>query len=391
MPKAYIFAEERSGHKIIIQSTTSMNKPLPSLFILCFCILQISQLSSQTVQAVVADRASKKVISDVFIFLANSSIGTASNEQGIFEMELSETKEIVLVFSHINYELLTLEIADANLLRDTFFLQPNKVELSEAVVVGKSKSRLRNRRLKAFTKAFLGEDTREKYVQIKNPEILLFQQTKDKLIAKANEPLLIENKELGYTVQFYLEAFELYDNGDLYYKGNTFFEGLDGTPEEQTVYQKNRQEVYQKSSRSFFSDLVHQQLDTTTYLMGFSKLNGDQNFVDFNQVSPSNLILQFNGDENAFVIIIKGFLTVINQNILVKDNLQAPSKAELNSTTRQVVSERPQYATSFLRSRSNKILVNKFGKILNPSDLEEYGYWASLRVSALLPSDYAPE
>ena len=367
-----------------------MNKPLRLLLLLGFCALELSQLSGQTVQAVVADRASKKVISDVFIFLANSSIGTASNEQGIFEMELSETKEIVLIFSHINYELLTLEIADANLLRDTFFLQPNKVELSEAVVVGKSKSRLRNRRLKAFTKAFLGEDTREKYVQIKNPEILLFQQTKEKLIAKANEPLLIENKELGYLIKFYLEAFELYDNGDLYYQGNTFFEELDSTPEEQTVYQKNRQEIYQKSSRSFFSDLVHQQLDTTTYLMGFSKLNGDQNFVDFNQVSPSNLILQFNGDENAFVIIIKGFLTVINQNILVKDNLQAPSKAELNSTTRQVVSERPQYATSFLRSRSNKILVNKFGKILNPSDLEEYGYWASLRVSALLPSDYAP-
>ncbi|PHN04177.1 carboxypeptidase-like regulatory domain-containing protein [Flavilitoribacter nigricans] len=360
--------------------------PSLGLFLLC-----LSPLSGQTVQAVIADRSSREVIPDVFVFLANSSIGTASDEAGIFELELTETKEIVLVFSHINYELLTIEIADARILRDTFFLQPIKVELNEAVVVEKSRSRLRDRRLKAFTKAFLGEDTRDKYVRITNPEVLLFRQTRDKMEAEAKEPLVIENRRLGYSVQFYLEDFGLFDNGDLYYKGNTFFQPLEGTPQEELEFQKNRRSVYKKSSRSFFSDLVQKQLDTTTYVMGFSRLDNDQNFVDFNSVNPSSLNFQSQGEEAAYQISVYGFLTVINQNILVEDNLQAPSKAELNSTSRQFTAKGPQHATSYLRSRSNKILVNKYGKILNPSDIEEYGYWASLRVSALLPSDYAPE
>ncbi len=228
---------------------------------------------------------------------------------------------------------------------------------------------------------------------VSNPEVLLFRQTKDRLIAEAKEPLIIENKELGYTIRFYLEAFELLNNGDLSYKGNTYFEPMTGSAEEELAYQKKRREIYKKSSRSFFSDLVHRQLDTTTYIMGFSQLNHDQNFVNFDQVSPSSLIFQSHAEETAYEIIIRGFLTVINQDIYVEEgaNAPAPSKAELNYTKAQFSAKGPVHATSYLRSKTNKIRVNKFGKILNPSDIEEYGFWTSLRVSALLPSDYTPE
>lgn len=358
-----------------------------------FSLLCIAGLSAkaQTIRAVVADRTTKAPISDVFVFLSNSSIGTATDESGTFELSLQETKEIVLVFSHINYELLTLEIADAAITRDTFLLQPNQVELNEAVVVERSRSGLRNRRLKAFSKAFLGEDTKDKQVQINNPDVLLFRQAKDRLIAAAKEPLIIENRELGYTVQFYLEAFELFDNGDLYYKGNTFFEPMEGTPKELATYQKNRYSIYRKSSRSFFSDLVQQQLDSTTYMMGFSHLDDNQNFVNFSPINPSKLIFQSEREETSYEIIIQQFLTVINQDILVEGEAPPPSKAEMNSYSKQFAAKGPQHATSYLRSKTNKIVVNKFGKILNPSDIEEYGYWAGLRVSALLPSDYAPE
>lgn len=370
-----------------------MPMKLRLLFLQSFFLFFGYSLSSQTIRAVVADRTSREVIPDVFVFLANSSIGTASDEQGVFELEFRETKKVILVFSHINYELLTLEIADAEVIRDTFLLQPNQVELAEAVVVERSRSRLRNRRLKAFNKAFLGVDVKDKFVAISNPEVLLFRQTKDRLIAEAKEPLIIENKELGYTIRFYLEAFELLNNGDLSYKGNTYFEPMTGSAEEELAYQKKRREIYKKSSRSFFSDLVHRQLDTTTYIMGFSQLNHDQNFVNFDQVSPSSLIFQSHAEETAYEIIIRGFLTVINQDIYVEEgaNAPAPSKAELNYTKAQFSAKGPVHATSYLRSKTNKIRVNKFGKILNPSDIEEYGFWTSLRVSALLPSDYTPE
>lgn len=367
-------------------------KPLFRILLLAgWYLLSGSVLFSQSIGAVVADKITKEPISDVFVFLANSSVGTATDDSGVFSMELQETQEIVLVFSHINYELLTLEVADARYLRDTFFLRPIEVELTEATVVEKSRAGLRKRRLKAFYKAFLGEDTPEKSVEITNPDVLLFRQEKDKLIAEAKEPLVIENRVLGYNIQFYLEAFELYDNGDLLYKGNTFFESLEGSPEVTAVYRKNRRDIYRKSSRHFFSDLVRRQLDSTIYVTGFSRLDRDQDFVDFERVSPAKLIIQEEFGENIVAIIVQGFLTVINQNILVQGGIQPVSKAELNATDKQFTAQGPQHATSYLRSRSRKILVNQYGKIMNPSEIEEYGYWASLRVSSLLPSDYRPE
>ena len=209
----FCFIQPFSGYLILFISwyferfSKTFFRLLPIFSLLCIAGLSAK---AQTIRAVVADRTTKAPISDVFVFLSNSSIGTATDESGTFELSLQETKEIVLVFSHINYELLTLEIPDAAITRDTFLLQPNQVELNEAVVVERSRSGLRNRRLKAFSKAFLGEDTKDKQVQINNPDVLLFRQAKDRLIAAAKEPLIIENRELGYTVQFYLEAFELF-------------------------------------------------------------------------------------------------------------------------------------------------------------------------------------
>ena len=46
---------------------------------------------------------------------------------------------------------------------------------------------------------------------------------------------------------------------------------------------------------------------------------------------------------------------------------------------------------SYLRSKTGKIIVNRFGKILNPDDVEEVGYWANMRTATLLPTDYQVE
>ena len=356
------------------------------------CFLSCLNLNhAQRIAAVVADRSTHQPIGDVFVFLANSSAGTASDDLGRFQLELPESKDIVLVFSHINYELFTLEIADIRYVRDTFFLKSTGVELEEAVVTVQKKPRLRNRRLRAFTKAFLGENTNDKLVRIVNPDALLFQQKDDRLVATASEPLVIENRKLGYMIRFYLEAFALYDNYDLLYRGNTFFEPISASADEERQFEKNRLETFKESSRHFFSSLARHQLDSTLYRIGFSQMDHHFEFINFTPIQPSGIIAAGQEGDN-YEIRLNGFLTVVHLNTPSATSPQPSSPPDLKQGVPQnIPAAQPEFAVSYLRSKSNKIIITKFGKIINPSDIEEYGYWTTQRVAALLPSDYFPE
>jgi hypothetical protein len=378
------------SHRIFLKLNDHLMRYRTACFVLCSLFLCPAS-HAQQIQAVVADQNTRQPIGDVFVFLANSSAGTASDEQGRFSLELPDGKEIVLVFSHLNYELFTLEIADSRYLRDTFFLRPTGIVLEEALVTSKTNSRLRNRRLKAFTKAFLGEDTNDKLVRIVNPEILLFEEKKDRLAATATEPLLIENRELGYLLHFYLEAFELHQNKDLLYRGNTFFEPLKASGEEERLFQHRRREVFKKSSRHFFSTLARGQLDSTRYQIGFSQLEHNAEFVDFTPVQPRAIIEQ-GKSENTYQINLRGFLTVVHLDVQLATMPQTTSPSNLRqSISKQFKAAPTEYEVSYLRSKSHKIIINKFGRIINPSDIEEYGYWTTQRVAALLPLDYVGE
>ncbi|MEM6805820.1 MAG: hypothetical protein AAF696_30765, partial [Bacteroidota bacterium] len=51
--------------------------------------------------------------------------------------------------------------------------------------------------------------------------------------------------------------------------------------------------------------------------------------------------------------------------------------------------QKNKYPSSVLRSLSGYFLVSKNGILLNPEEIEEYGYWTRLRVAELLPLDYS--
>ncbi len=226
-------------------------KKINTLIWLIGCLLLTTTINAQTIKAIVANEETREVIPDVFVFLDNSSTGTITDKQGRFELKTEASHNLLLVLSHLNYELNSLAIKDLATLADTIFLTPSGVILEEAVVVGKTKSRLRLRRLKRFKSEFLGVNYDKGLIQLLNPEVLLFEQEKSKLMAEAKVPLIIENKVLGYRVQFFLEDYKSYKEGDLIYSGKVFFEELAGSKKEIAKYKRNRYKTYEQSSRHF--------------------------------------------------------------------------------------------------------------------------------------------
>ncbi|GEM_PF-2349688 len=365
-----------------------MKKINTLIWLISFLLLTTTLVNAQTIKAIVADEESRQVITDVFVFLDNSSTGSITDKQGQFELKTAVSHDLLLVFSHLNYELNSLAVKDLANLADTIFLTPSGLVLEEAVVVEKAKPRVRSRWLKRFKSEFLGEDYDKALIHILNPEALLFKQDKGKLIAESKTSLIIENKVLGYQVQFFLEDYKSYKEGDLVYFGKVFFEELGGSKKEIAKYKRNRHKVYEQSSRHFFANLVQQNGITNRYEVGYSLFSKNEEFINYEPIAADSLLItEFR--KGKYEISINRILTITNNQLKINQGIRKNAGATMAGRVGNFKQTTNNLPRSYLWSKHGRIVVNKFGSILNPTEVEEAGYWASFRVAALLPLDYA--
>lgn len=209
------------------------------------------------------------------------------------------------------------------------------------------------------------------------------------LLAEIKEPLIIENHILGYAVRLYLETFELATDGKVFYQGKFFFDPMKGSTRQQSKYQKQRSKRYQESSRRFFRDLVVGRVEKSLYKLGYSQWNNQYSYMsDFKPIKPQQLMIR-ELEGQTYEIYPKGVLTIIDRNIVLKPDLRKPPPSAENNEEVIYSYWTQKYATSYLLARRGKIHVNAYGQILNPNEVEYYGYWGSLRVAAMFPSDYS--
>ena len=361
------------------------------IFTILLGVQNWNMLQGQNLQAVVADESTGEGIPFAFVFLANSSVGATTDERGVFSLDLDLDGEPgALVFSHLNYELRTIELDGAALRTDTFFLALNPVELEQIQVEEKYRPRFRKKWLKRFNEAFLGVTPEKGQVVIANPEVLFFREEDKKLTAAASEPLIVENKLLGYQVDFFLQTFELdLVTDDLLYEGSAYFKEMEWPHRKQKAkVKRNRKKTYQKTSRRFFSDLVQGRAKEEDYAIGFSALTPDREFIAFQPASLDSIAVR-SLENDRFAIDVKGYFTVAYKKEIVNRKLPrsqfGPGMAVKNKAAKEGENSP---ATSYFRSRTGRILVNHKGIILNPLEVEEFGYWADQRMGLMLPFDY---
>jgi len=351
------------------------------------CLVSTFWAYSQTINAIIADKDNHQPIADVFVFFDNSSTGAITNKKGHFELKIGDYKNITIICSHLNYELFSLPIENIKDFQDTIFLTSRNIALEEVVIVKKSKSRIRARLLKRFKNEFLGENYDKNLIEIVNPEVLLFERDKGKLVVQSRDALVVKNEVLGYRLKFFLEDYESYKQGDLIYKGKVFFEEMEGSKKEVAKFKRNRFKVYKQSSRSFFAALVQQGIKENAYSVGYSSFNKLEEIVNYEPIPVDSLIIK-EVRKDKYEIAINRILTITNNQIKVTQGAQKSVGVTLSGQVggfKQTPNKLPQ---SFLWSKKGRIVVNKFGSILNPAEVQEAGYWASLRVAALLPLDY---
>lgn len=345
------------------------------------------------IEVVAVNRNTKAPIEGVHAFFINSTFGSVSTQKGEITLFRPSQLKQDLIFTHIGYESLVLSYTDYKQmsLKDTVYLNPHGIDLDMVVVEG-NRNRTWKKRYKRFKKAFLGEEKAANKCKIGNPETLQFEERGGNLIATATDLISIQNNYLGYDINFHLESFTLSKDGSLIYHGQArFIESQDDVPKK---VEQNRKKAFDRSSKNFYQALINDDLEARGLSMSLVRYHGG-NFIETLEPNREQ-ILSLDTATGNFHITFSEFLQVTNKNIKEIIYTEIPGVSSglesrrFNSPKGSESGKRIP-ATSQVYKVSESIVLDKYGNVLNPESVREYGFWAKERMATMLPFDYGWE
>lgn len=233
-------------------------------FILLFLFVNfVTTAYSQVVKGAVLDSKTKSVICSASVYFNGTFVGTISDQNGCFKMDISKHALMPITVSAVGYYSVTL--ADFQIDKPLLiYLTPKIYEMKGVVVNAKFNKRKRTENLRLFKDQFIGTSINAFDCKILNEEDIIFRSTNDTLKAFASKPILIVNKALGYKIIYYLDKFEYNKkNNTFFFKGNIIFNAdLTLDDKQKNRCEKRRKEAYLGSIMHFFRTLWDNNLNS---------------------------------------------------------------------------------------------------------------------------------
>lgn len=398
------------------------------LLILCFSLPGIGQL---TIEGRVIDAADKKPLIFANVFISNTTKGQQTDDKGRFKLINVPPGTIDLVISYVGYTTFSLQLRADTLKKPLLvILSADAIEL-QGVTVKRIKDGFK-RYFHIFDEGFMGKTNFSKECKLKNPGVLAFSTNNDdsELIIRAEEPLVIENRLLGYVIKYQLEEFRYnFKDGYVSYWGYPFFEEMKTKSDRrQKQWIENRNKAYYGSSQHFLKALTEQRLAEEGYVMHtlirqekklFSvpltaeKRDSSGNIVveaskEKRVIDSTDLRLRTNQSlkkiaTNSFSRYVQYLLrTPLKESEIVETQMDMFA-IEFRNHLYVVYNkefEEPQFAsgglsnipqTSILSLLESPALVEKNGHLINPLAIVFEGRWGNEKIGELLPLDYLPE
>ncbi|MBO6523197.1 MAG: carboxypeptidase-like regulatory domain-containing protein [Balneolaceae bacterium] len=359
-------------------------RSLFSIFILCFVFTSFlysntAEILSYTISGFVYDEETEEPIPGASVYLSGTTIGTQTLQDGSFSFTTSYQGGAKLVVSFVGYDSKSEDVllSSSGSAGYTFFLKARITELNEIVVTSSNKEWQNSYRL--FREFFIGEGRFSRSVQLRNPEVLNFDEEENGLVkVTASNPLIIINRALGYRVEADIidVAFNKFDKTGAYKIYTNYAELPRASDAAKRRWANNRKTVYEGSSMHFYRSLV----EGTHLKEGFSFLTreggkivayDDLNVLTkhypklWNPLREHYSIFELSESQ---VVVGYGIRFDMNRNIENPNNLTYISYAG---------------STPFF-------LVDSNGLLYDPAHLKYIGKWAREKASDLLPTDYDP-
>ncbi|SEL34672.1 carboxypeptidase-like regulatory domain-containing protein [Parapedobacter koreensis] len=352
------------------------------------------------------------------IFINNTTYGTSSASNGSFELGGIAPGTYEVVVSSVGYHthVTSIELRDSQSVYLPIKLKVKSTMLEEVDVVAFEKDGW-SRWGRLFLETFIGTSPNASRTKLLNPEVLRFRHYRDEgyLEVMASEPLIIENRSLGYTIEYLLSNFRVdFRNRVNLYAGYPRFVEMTGGRRSLRTYRRRRAATYATSLMRFMRSLYQ----GTIREQGFEvrrmerKPNREKQRVQALQrtISKTDRYTQDSlayfrkvmRQEDEFVTVFPDLLTVDS---LLVDSADGRKKLVFEDylyVQNMRLKEEPGYLRQFNETRkpgpqtsilllydSPYIWIERNGSHFPPQSLYTGWYWTWCdKVADLLPLDY---
>jgi len=364
-------------NKINQMKNIKLSSSILLLLLTCLSINGISQ--GFLVSGKVIDAETKQPLQGASIFCVQTTIGTVSNEEGVFALRLPNGGyELCVSFN--GYESITERINDQSvgLTERVWELKLKQKSLEEVSIVFSSEVKDGWEKYGSFfISQFLGTSENAQKCTIRNPEVLRFfyYRKKDKLKVTSKESIIVENAGLGYNITYQLDSFiHEFKSGATETTGYPFFKNMVGSENDSLRWAEQRSTAYYGSLLHFFRCYY----DSTLNLNGYKIEMVDESTEKPFQVKNPYENNYYSKSDNGLLEL--NFPSKLR--VLYKD--ETPSSIYLKEKKLDALTP---FQISILKFY-NSIMIEENGYFYDQRDIFNSGYWDWERLGDMLPYDF---
>lgn len=365
------------------------------VWLLAYATAAYSQgVPTATLRGTVTDDSTSSALENADVFISQTTLGSPTDKQGRFEIRNVPLGSYELVASRVGYHMRSIRVVvgQSNPEHLVVPLRPKAIELNEVAVTATEAKEWKGQ-LEKFKKLFFGESALGSEAKLLNPEVLDFTGGANPgFEATARMPLEIDNRALGYHLQFILTRFVVNNTNptadgifnDQQYLNcvgkQRFTELTPLSAEERARWDANRMLAYKGSFRHFLVSLLKNELAREGFLIGLLPQQATHSWnaglaesisepeILSDGAVPYEKVLQFKG-----TLLIKYVGKPVDAHTQLLDG------------------SFPALDISKLRLNYESVRINSQGIVRDWSPTRLYGYWAASRVADALPLDYEPD
>jgi len=381
-----------------------------AMFFMYILILSASVLgqavheNTGTISGRVIDKSTGKPVYLANVFIVNTFLGSATDEQGYYTIRNIPAGIHEIVFSHLSFSTLkkSIRITAYEKVEYNTSLSAVSLQAQEITVTGEYPENWKSN-LARFEEAFLGTSEFSPDCTILNPEVLDFKiddKTKD-FFAAASNLLHIINKALGYRILIYLEDFRITKHPQtkdelIWFSVKPYFEELIPLElSEREKWDNNRHRIYAGSFQYFIRSLCSNNLENAGFVVQRTQslpptLYSYERLEKPGSIDPASVLIDAEYPLEKY-LQFSGFLRVSNiKNSLLQENIST-IKNPLGFTENVIRTGENAFPTSYIKLNTDKTLINISGFLYDPYSIMLYGYWGNERVAEMLPLEYDPQ
>jgi len=318
----------------------------------------------------IIDASTGEPVYYVNVFLANTTIGTTTNDKGHYVFKNIPPGHYSLVFSHISYEMVVEKIMVRSDSKNIYnaALEPGLIEM-EPLQVNQIRDRTWRALFERFEKEFLGYSDNAEACEFENPEVMHLVNDEDENLfyGKTLLPLEMTHHNFGYKVSIIIRSFRVTDSRVSFIVLPVYSEMQPNNEKQLETWRDNRKNAFYGSYRHFFYSLFFRQLEEAGFTV--ESVEDAKRFRSYTETFTS---------QSA----VNEIYSNTDYGLLKKVHFQNFLRIRHNNNWAQ---------TSFLKLPFDTVVVDLSGNTLSDFKIERLGYWGQRRFAERLPIDYLPQ